>query len=131
MVQIKLERFGEDTRQLLRMWSNLTNDLVPGLGDVTFGSWPRKSWCAEITGPDPRYKFARRFLKANVDYSEANGVGSRGIFAYYNLEEGHIYDISSQINWKRVDRYYARAGKDRLVQMSEEEVRECLSAHSE
>ena len=101
MIQIKLERIGDEV-----------------LGSPCF--------CAEITGLHPKFKFERRFLKPNRDYSQANRTGSRGVYDYFNLDEGKIYDIKSPQSWKSVDRYYCRIEGGRIVRMDEDEVYRCL-----
>ena len=65
---------------------------LPGLGDSIF-SVPSSSWVAEIVGLHPKYKLDRAFLPYKKDYSRSNSVGSRGVYANYILEAGHIYDI--------------------------------------
>ena len=132
MVQIKIERIGDDTDALLGMWRKVANDIVPGLGDVTFGTERAcKAWCAEITGFHPKYRFERKFMRANRDYTYANKTGSRGVYDYFNLENGHIYDISSPISWKNTERYYCRIENNELVKMNKKEVEEWLNTHSE
>jgi len=66
----------------------------------------RRAWIAEIIGYDEKFKYARKFLKPNVDYSDANSVGSRGVYKYYWLETGKIYEVSSPQTWRRTDRYF-------------------------
>jgi len=38
---------------------------------------PKRAWCAEIAGFDPKYGLKRIFLRGHKDYSEANGCGTR------------------------------------------------------
>lgn len=59
MVQIKIERIGDDSYQAMKFHCNLAISLVPGLGDITFGKPTSNAWCAEIVGPHPRFKFCR------------------------------------------------------------------------
>lgn len=48
-------------------------------------------WVAEITGTDPKYKFARRFLDPiEEDWSSSGKTG----WSYYNLENGKIYQVN-------------------------------------
>lgn len=58
-----------------------------------------KPWCAEITGRDPTYGYARQFLPPRYDYSQANSVGSRGIYAWWTIETGRLYQMSSRQSW--------------------------------
>jgi hypothetical protein len=128
-VVLKLELFGEDQRQYTRMWSGILDMcLGKGWGVTTIGSMGPSSWVAEITGLDPKYKFARTFLRGSTDYSESNSVGSRGVFRYFVLDEGHTYDVKSQETWKRSERYYCTVREGKIVELNEDEVRECLNA---
>lgn len=90
--QIKIEAIGDDVDHFLRSLQNLTNDLVPGLGTRTFGYKP-SYWVSQIIGSDPIYKYARSFLKGKKDYAHANSKGSRGVFVYYLLESGYVYEV--------------------------------------
>src|SRR5262245_32437940 len=92
--QIKIEAIGDDTDQLLRFFTSFTNELVPGLGDMTFGGKPKPSyWVAQITGVHERFKYERKFLKGKKDYTHANRKGSRGVFVYYLVESGNVYEV--------------------------------------
>lgn len=91
--QIKIEAIGDDVDQMLRFFTGLTNEMVPGLGDVTFGKPAKTYWVAQITGVDLKYKYARQFLRGKKDYTHANRKGSRGVFVYYLLESGNLYEV--------------------------------------
>jgi hypothetical protein len=122
MYLLKIECIGDDTHQVLKLYRNLTNELMPGLGDMTFGKSQKPYWVAEITGEDSKYKFKREFLRCKKDYSEANGVGSRGVYVYYNLEEGKVYHVSSPESWKRIDKYYCTIKNGELQRLTQKEV---------
>jgi len=92
---------------------------------------PKRAWCAEITGFDSKYGLKRKFLRGQKDYSEANGPGSRGIYKYYALEEGKIYEINSPLSWKNDDRYFCRIENGEENRMTKEEVIECLKKELE
>ncbi len=47
-----------------------------------------RPWCAEIM-PDGGLKFLRGFR----DYSNAIGVGERGVYMEYQLQDGHRYRV--------------------------------------
>lgn len=128
-VALKLELFGEDGRQYAKLWGGILDMcLGEGWGKSTIGSNPPSSWVAEIMGFDKKYKYARQFLKGNTDYSEANSVGSHGVFRYFALAEGHIYDVKSQVTWRRSERYFCTVRDGKIVELTEDEVKECLSA---
>lgn len=129
---LEIELFGEDARQMMRLWEAIGNMAFPGLGTATFGGMPPSGWVAEITGFDQKYKYARKFLKRKLDYSRANSKGSRGVYAEYILESGKIYDVKQQISWKRVRRYFCTVNQDGdIVILSESEVVEWLKSRSE
>jgi len=59
-------------------------------------------WVAEITGTDPKYKFARTFLDPiEEDWSASGETG----WSYYKLENGKIY----QVNEPYGGRYFIEA----------------------
>jgi hypothetical protein len=126
---LRIELIGDNIRQELKLWTNIGNMAIPGLGTMTFGSYPRSGWVAEITGFDPKYKYARSFLKFKKDYSRANSKGSRGIFAEYILEEGKIYDVKQQVSWKRIERYFCKVDNWQIIRIDETEVKEWLKSH--
>lgn len=71
----------------------------------------RRAWVAEIVGYEDKFYYARRFLRPVVDYSDANSVGTRGVYRYYWLELGKIYDVSEPLTWRKTDRYFCRVGE--------------------
>lgn len=86
-----------------------------------------RPWIARITGFDDRYGLARQFLSYQTkDYSRANSVGSRGIYAHYILAPG-LYEVSDRVSWKRTHRYFLQVSEDgSKSQISEDEVKRCL-----
>lgn len=120
-----LELFGEDTRQLYKIYRGIFEvgggDFGRCVFDKNFGMPPRSSWVAEITGPDERYRLSRVFLRAKIDYSKSNSRGSRGIFAEYILSPGKIYEVKSQETWGRSRRYFCTVGDDGdIIEIDEE-----------
>lgn len=129
---LEIELFGEDTRAMVKAYTQLLDSCMPGLGNDTIGSFPPSGWVSEITGFDSKYKYARRFLKPKKDYSRSNSKGSRGVFAEYVLESGKIYDVKSQTTWKHVERYFCTVDKNgEIIKLSETEMIECLKSHLE
>lgn len=90
----------------------------------------RQPWVAELTGIDPERLFIRHFLTGQKDYSEANSVGSRGVYRYFLLQSGNIYEVFARLTWKRSERYYCRINDDQLIRMTQQEVLACLNARS-
>lgn len=87
---------------------------------------PNRYWVAEITGHSSEYKYERRFLPCKKDYSEANSTGTRGVYAYYILEEGKVYEVSSPQSWRHTDRYFCTVQGGELIRLSTEEVEQWL-----
>ena len=83
------------------------------------------SWAARIIGVDSDDNLKREFLKGQRDYTEANSVGSRGIFTYYPLPDG-IYEVNDRYHWCKVRRYFCRVIDAKIIEISKEEVMECL-----
>lgn len=102
---VQLEVFSDNIHDDLKLKSWICNNVIPGIGDATFGKMP-KPWVAKITGKDPTYKYKREFLKSNKDYTHANSKGSRGIYLNYILESGNAYEINSQLTWNKWERYF-------------------------
>lgn len=128
---IRLEMFGYDMRQWMRLqWARL-DSFAPGMGKAVIGKLPSPGWVAEITGRDATYGLARRFLRGNLDYSEANSVGSRGIFLEVVLESGHVYEIKRKDSWRSSRRYFATVTDDgTIAEMNRDEVDQWLNDRS-
>lgn len=109
---LKIEAIGDDTEQFIarvrKQSRSLARDFV---GDI-----PRRSWCAEIVGRDPRYGYQRVFLRCRRDYRETNSKGSRGVYKFYILESGHIYEVSAPKSWRHVDRYFCKVTEDGTIE---------------
>lgn len=65
----------------------------------------RPAWVDVVTDIGP-HGMEKTRLKGQYDYSEANSVGSRGVFVRYWLQAGELYHVSSPQNWKRSDQYF-------------------------
>ena len=124
---LEIELFGDNVRQILKLWRNITNSAIPDLGNLTFGNMSSSEWVAEIVGFNQKYKYTRRFLKCKKDYSRANSKGSRGVFAEYILESGKIYDVKT-----RKSRYFCTVNENGdIKELTEREVGEWLKDHLE
>lgn len=78
-------------------------------------------WVARLVGLDDQFGFAREFVRAQADYSNASGTGGRGIMLRYALVDG-IYEVNERVSWKRVNRYFVRAKDGRIEKISCEQV---------
>lgn len=81
-----------------------------------------RAWVARITGLDTRHGLARAFLPFKRDYSEANSLGSRGVFQWYEIPDGWLVEVNAPQSWKHADRYFARSERGRLVRMTRDEL---------
>lgn len=105
---LRIELFNENIRDLSKLYGMIFDSYLPGLSELATVKIPRSGWVAEITGYDPKYKYQRKFIKCKKDYSKANMRGSRGLYAEYILESGRIYEVKSQVSWKRFERYFCQ-----------------------
>ena len=83
----------------------------------------RRPWCARLLGLDATYVYQREFLRPRRDYTEANSKGSRGIYLYFNLYEGEVYEVHELVSWSRDRRYFASASAGKVFELDEVEVR--------
>jgi len=128
LASLKIEAIGDNAVQSSRFFRSLFNDLLPGSGDAAIGSFPSRYFVAEITGVSKKFKWDRRFLRGNKDYARSNSSGSRGIFIYYTLESGKIYEVKEPASWKSFDRYfcYVNSSGD-IIKILESEILEWLT----
>lgn len=79
-----------------------------------------RAWCAEIRLVDGG-RLVRDFLRPKVDYSQANSIGSRGVWRYYYLYPRHVYDVSEPQSWSTTERYFCRIERGHVVKIGREE----------
>lgn len=127
MYTLKIEAIGDNHDQAIRSLSATCDSLLGrGAGDAMIGKMPASYFVAEITGLHPKFKYERKFIRGQKDYSEANSVGSRGVYVYYYLEEGKIYDVKKPVSWKNDRRFFCRIQGYSLIELDEHEVKACL-----
>lgn len=90
------------------------------LWKYTYGA-PWRPWVARITGVRSDGGLCREFIDGQKDFSEANGIGSRGVYYYYHLHPGAVYEVRELINWTRDRRYFCRVDGGRIVEISRTE----------
>lgn len=108
---LKIEAFGDGIAQEIRMMEGLICAIG---GKKLWGEsekFPRP-WVAHIMGRDLKFKYKREFLKPTKDYTHANSKGTRGVFLWYILESGNIYEVNQQISWKNWDRYFCTVDEE-------------------
>lgn len=124
---LEIELIGDNVCQMCKLYRNITDEMIPGLGGATFGSIPPSGWVAEIKGFDSKYKYVRHFLRYKKDYSRSNSKGSRGVYAEYLLESGKIYDIKDN-----KQRYFCIVNEEgNILHLDESEVISWLKNRSE
>jgi hypothetical protein len=80
-----------------------------------------RPWVARVT-PAGR----RMIHQQTNDFSRANGVGSRGVYAIYALDDG-VYEVNERTGWTKARRYFIRVQDTRITEIMREEVDRCLS----
>lgn len=80
-----------------------------------------RAWCARLTGYDAQRRYIRAFVHGQIDYSQSNSTGSRGVYIYYALADG-IYEVNERISWKHVRRYFIRVENTTITEITQEEV---------
>jgi hypothetical protein len=110
-----LEDIGNDLHSMMRLAKAKADAVVPGLGDAVFGSMPRRAWVAEISGHDARYGYRRQFVRGKTDLLRSNSRGSRGVYLYFVLHPGRLYEVCSPQSWRRHDRYFCEVSDDGMV----------------
>ncbi len=83
---------------------------------------PKKPWVAEIQGFDVKHSFSRKFLNGEIDFSEANSKGSRGVWLFFLLSEDRIYQVSAFESWKSQQKYFCMAENGVIKKIAREEV---------
>ena len=92
------------------------------------GGFNGSAWCAEIIGYDPKYTYNRAFLKGRNDYTHANSKKTRGVYTYYTLEAGKVYEVLEPLSWQRSDRYFCKVDDDGdIVAIEKREVDELMN----
>jgi hypothetical protein len=131
-VTLKLEAIGDDAVATLRAcaWVDDFYRAVTGATCRSSLEGMRRPWVARVTGFDPQYRFARDFLRGQKDFSEANRVGSRGVYVYYHLLEGEIYHVHELLTWRKSRKYYCTVSDGKLIELELEEVEAALVALS-
>lgn len=131
---IELELIADDSYEYLRLkrTGRIGRELSlrQEIRALQFGQKRLKPWVAKIIGTDDKYGLKREFIRPQTkDFSRANSTGSRGIYAYYTLDDG-VYEINRRVSWKKADRYFVRVNDGQITEISREEVLACLKSDS-
>lgn len=88
-------------------------------------------WVAEITGTDPRYGYARTFVKHKADFRDSNSKGTRGVWFWWTLESGRVYQVKYRESWGGwLARFLRVTDGGDIEDLTEEEVTAWLSRDS-
>lgn len=119
----ELERWGDDAYYAARRLGGRWN-----LGSRCRMADPRLEPCVWRTLPG----FERGDkLSYRRDYSRANGSGSRGVYAVYELDLGRIYEVRERISWGRVTEYHIIAEPDGCRKLTKSEIDGWAKGHLE
>jgi hypothetical protein len=120
--QIKIEAKYDNVVQEMKAWTTLCNAASPGLGNRTFGKPLTGPWVAKITGKDCHYGYRREFIQGKKDYTHANSKGSRGVFCFFMVETGHVYEAKSLRR-----RYFCKVdGDGEIIEITKKDVDEWI-----
>lgn len=110
---IALEYIGEKQDAMVSLYEKQIREISASLSNAVVGKkFTRKPWVAKITNIDEKYGFSRQFLHANWQRSRSNAASSRGVYLYFILETGCVYEIRTFVSWSKEDRYFALIGDD-------------------
>lgn len=126
---LALEYIGEGHDARAVLFGRISDMVQPGLGRAVLGGSgrTRMPWVAEITGRDPKFGLRREFLRANWQRKSANSEHTRGVYLWFVLESGRLYEVSAPVSWRKRDRYFCRvADTGNIFRVSEQEA--CKSA---
>lgn len=124
---LALECIGDDTNGHAWLRHQAMRQLM-GEDVAAFMRLPtRRPWVAHLTGLSARYGFARAFVPGKKDFSQANSLGSRGVYAHYILEEGLLYEVHALLSWKRSEHYYCQIRLGAPFRLTKEVIIQCLN----
>lgn len=78
----------------------------------------RRPWVAQITGPDEKYEYARRFLRPHREYDHKD----RPSVLWYTLKEGRLYDVHRHVKGSKTERVFLHVRQGVPVVISREEL---------
>lgn len=129
VVTLKLEAVADHLAEMamqVRKRPQLRSRIPVRLWKYTYGPI-RRPWVARITGISPDGKLEREFIEGQKDFSEANGIGSRGVYYYYHLRPGDVYEVQEILSWTKERRYFCRVEGGRVVEISRIEATSALT----
>lgn len=89
-----------------------------GLGVLAKGSKP---WVARIDGECHKYGLSRSFVDEYMDSTGANKTGDRGIFLFFAVNEGELYECGYYRTSTKYSRYFFFHDGDCFVEIDKRE----------
>lgn len=129
IVTLRLEAVADhlaDMNAAVKHRPELRRRIPVRLWKYTYGP-ARRPWVARITGVGPDGRLEREFLDGQKDFSEANGIGSRGVYYYYHLHPGSVYEVQEILSWTKERRYFCRVDGGKVVEISRTEAMNTLT----
>jgi hypothetical protein len=77
--------------------------------DISIGTFYIKPWVADITDE-------RRVLRYNKDASQANSAFTRGVYLWFILESGRLYEVFEMLSWTRTAKYWCTVTENGDIQ---------------
>jgi hypothetical protein len=87
-------------------------------------------WVAELVGLSDRYGYERRFVPYKSDWARANGTGSRGVWLWWTLDAGSVYETRYRTSWALsswTHRFLTVTDAGDVIDIGEDEVRARLT----
>jgi len=130
VVTLKLQAFNDDVVHAYRTWRRTGGEMHWRLRYVLedIGCYDRLSgtsrcpptpWVAALTLA-PNGSVQREFLDGHRDYSEADGTGRDGVFMYFHLCPGFVYEIGDVKADRWTKRMNIRTEQDRYFAVVED-----------
>jgi len=76
---------------------------------------------AKIVKNKSKVSIKKIYLKGKKDYTDSNSTGSRGIYEWFILECGCVYEIKKPVTWKHTDMFFCYVTGDGNIQKIEED----------
>jgi hypothetical protein len=126
MYLLKIECIGDNISSQCKFYTKQINSMISGLGSLVFGETPERYSVYEVYYDRKNYSIKKVKLYPKKDYSKANSVGSRGVYAFYFLENGKMYEVKEPTSWRNTEHYFCKIENNELLRMTPEEAIKCL-----
>jgi len=116
----------------MRLYNHVMNACFPVAGDLLLPTVKQNYWVAKICGFDNKFGYAREFIRGKTDYRNTNSKGSRGVYIYFILDSGYVYEIFQPITWIKSKRWFGLVSENGdVVEINKEDVNQWLKNHLE